>query len=112
MLPNLTSLTLIKWRDTQGQKRSLKIIEKVSADWQTLGILLGVNMPMLQNFRRMGGDDSIQCCRHVFYQWLENSSNSEYSATWMGVHTVLNDVGQGTTAEELKQALESKDIFL
>ena len=109
--PSLNRLILMKWKDAQGQERRLKILEQISAEWDTVGLLLGQTMPMLQSYRTFT-QDNVQCCRHVFYQWLKNSTHSEYPPTWEGVRTLLVDVGHKKTAEELKKAIASKGLSL
>ena len=66
---------------------------------------------MLENYRSIGKDD-VECCRHVFFQWLENGCHSEYQPTWEGVYTLLHDVEHGSVAEELKEALASKGVII
>lgn len=103
----------MKWTDKHGKAQRLKIIESVSCKWKDLGSLLGLTGPKLENAWLRFYNNTIDCCRHVFGEWIEMYDiNSQYSVTWDGVYELLCDIDHSGTAKDLKECLESKGVSL
>ena len=105
---SLSELTLLKWKDTQGQTQKLNIINQIASEWWNVGILLGFSMPKLETLQQKALNDSIQSCRHVFSQWIDNNGHPRYPLSWSGLQELLIDIQKDTLARQLAEALESK----
>ena len=105
-VPSLPSLTLLKWRDKYGQRQTLRLIEELSPQWETVGTLLGIGSPILDNLRSSQADN-IGSCRRVFKDWIAKEGHPGYPVSWDGVCELLCDVQKPKLAKKLKESLNS-----
>ena len=58
-------LTLLKWRDDNGHKQTLRLMQSVSPEWRKLGALIGLSGSQLQALSVKYRDDIQLCCQDV-----------------------------------------------
>ena len=71
--------------------------------WKDIGNLVVPRQQLDAWSRRMDDKD---CCHAMLCQWLDNPPD-RYTATWEGLHDLLNDSELGQVATELRCALEN-----
>ena len=104
-------LNLIKYHDPNtGEKKELRILDDLSADWVGIGEILGLKPSEIEAIKHPGaGKKQIDCLREVFSKWICNAdsmpSSKQYSCNWYGLYTLLMDSKHGTTANNLEAAL-------
>ena len=106
---SLETLTLLKWKDAQGNVHRFYLINKTAAEWRNFGIRFG------QKDELKGWEDEFhrnakRCWREVMSRWLDNAGTGEYPATWGGVLSVLEDVELWEVARELERVLGSQIV--
>ena len=103
---SLRFLKLFKWKDENGAKQELRIIEETSSKWQDLAILVGLSTSKIDGIKKESFMETEQCCLRVFDHWIiSNGEFTEYPITWSGLHKLLKDIGHRTVAERMKTAL-------
>ena len=102
---SMKDLTLIKWKDSQGKQRKLRIVQTICPKWRTVGNLLDISDPVLESILSQYRGDLEECCYAVLRQWLDNGSPG-YPLTWEGLLELLEDVDCSQVSEELRDALE------
>ena len=103
---SLETLTLLKWKDAEGNIHRFYLINKAAAKWRDFGIRFG------QENELEGWEDDFRgkvrrCWCTVMSKWLDNDGTGEYPATWGGVVSVLEDVKLWKVARELERVLKS-----
>lgn len=88
--------------------KELRIIDQIAPQWREAGILLGFTMPELETLQQTALNESFQCCRHVFSQWIANHGHPQYPLTWNGLHELLVNLHMDALAKQLQEALASK----
>ena len=101
----IKTLTLLKWNDG-GEKKKLKVTDKIVNQWREIGILLEIPEPTLDGWWTQTHDVK-QCCEKVLGNWLQNPPE-DYPATWHGLLELLDDAEFTDLAKTLKKALETK----
>ena len=56
-------------------------MERISSNWQDIGVLIGLFVSNLENIATEHRDKPLECCRAVLGCWLENPPK-EYPITW------------------------------
>ena len=97
----------MKWKDSQGQSKEIRIIEESSHKWRTMGNLLGIPSAKLTSYETARLNRNEACCEDVLLYWLSGRGSQEYPVTWNGFHTLLMDTKLATLAEKLSQALQA-----
>lgn len=111
--PDLSFLTLFKWKDGQGVVQRLRIIKKVSAEWRELGRLIGFGAADLRRIDRLEHLDNVECCVDVFNHWIDNDGHpTNYPLTWQGLYDLLCDIEHDTVASYMKMALVSRGVSI
>ena len=95
----------MKWTDQHNNRQTLRLINEFSPQWETVGILLGLGVPKLNNLQTSPADN-IRSCRKVFEEWLTNGGHPDYPMTWDGVCELLSDVQKAKVAKKLKEVLK------
>ena len=104
-------MNLIRYYDPNtSEKKELRIMDDLSADWERSGEMLGFRPPEINAIRHAGaGKTPIQCLREVFSKWIQNGDNmpssKQYPCNWTGLYNVLIDSKHGGTADDLKAAI-------
>ncbi len=101
----LKRLTLLKWTDKSGQRKTLRLRDKMSPHWREAGELLDLDMERMDGIYTHRLADVRQCCRDVLQDWVRSDS-SDYPATWGGLLTLLDDLQLHACAKSLQAALE------
>lgn len=104
---SLGTLTLLKWVDEHGCKKSFKLPDKISMEWRKIGVVLGREMGQLDGFHIQYSHIASQCWCRVITDWLDNSGTCDYPATWEGLFELLQDVDKYEVAVELENAVFS-----
>ena len=97
----------MKWKDSQGQSKEIRIIEESSHKWRIMGNLLGIPTAKLTSYRTAHLNMNEACCEEVLLYWLGGRGSQEYSVTWDGFHKLLEDVDLVALAEKYSQALQA-----
>ena len=104
-------LNLIRYCDPNtSEKKELRILDDLSADWEDIGEILGFKPPEIRAIRHAGAAKTpIQCLRDVISKWMQNAekmpSSKSYPCNWTGFHNMLMDSKHGTIANDLKAAI-------
>ena len=106
----IQQLTLIKWKDDQGQTQRFYLMDSIAYKWRTLGELLGLPFSKLQSLAADHQDKSEECCRAVLGQWLDNPP-PDYPTTWQGLLELLEDGQLGQVVTELRNALDKAKLW-
>ncbi len=101
----LKRLTLLKWTDKSGQRKTLRLRDEMSPHWRETGDLLGLSIARMDGIYTRHLADVRQCCRDVLQDWVKIGS-SDYPATWGGLLTLLDDLQLLACAKSLQAALE------
>ena len=102
-------LTLIKWKDEQGQTQRFYLMDKIASKWRTLGQLLSLPISKLQSLAAEHRDKHEECCRDVLGQWLDNPP-PDYPTTWQGLLELLEDSQLGQVVSELRNVLDKAKL--
>ncbi len=97
----------MKWDDSQGQSKEIRIIEESSHKWRNMGHLLGIPSAKLTSYETARLNRNEACCEDVLLYWLCGRGSQEYSVTWDGFHELLEDIDLVALAEKLSQALQA-----
>jgi hypothetical protein len=101
------TLTLIKWKDGNGNTHNFYLVNKVSSHWRMFGKLFGLEGNRLDGWDTQYGGDAVRCWTKVMEVWLDDDGTSQYPATWKGVIEVVKDAELHEAARELEVALDS-----
>ena len=71
--------------------------------WWDVGILLGMTVSQLDNWKKEYGGNSCQCFSVIFDTWKKRTRNCSWAAIITALQTPL--VGETRLAEELKPTL-------
>ena len=104
--PSLMNLTMIIWRNKEGEKKRFRLKRIICRQWKELGYLLGIPLTLLQSWEVNHNGDPLECINEVLSHWLENPTDY-YPASWEGLYDLLEDVELNEVAEELKQVLDN-----
>ena len=97
-------LTLIRWKDDQGQTQRFFLKDRISHRWRDIGELTGLLYPELDNISEKYRGDPSECCRTVLGRWLDNPPPN-YPTTWQGLLELLEDSQLGQVVSELRAIL-------
>ena len=110
---DMQCLNRIRYRDPNtSEKKELRILDDLSADWERIGEILGFRPPEIDAIRHAGaGKTPTQCLSDVISKWMQNAekmpSSKRYPWNWTGFHNMLEDSKHGATANDLKAAINS-----
>ena len=96
-------MTLLRSRDG---KQEFKLVERVSAKWRKLGVMIGLtpnNLDAIRDDRR-----SVEACwEDVMQRWLDGQGQKSYPIMWEGLYRLLKDIACPQVAKELKAAVKA-----
>ena len=98
-------LTLIKWKDENGELQQFYLRDNIAYKWRTIGELFGLTFSKLQGLEEEYRGRTEECCRAVLGHWLDNPP-PEYPTTWQGLIDLLEDSKLGQVVSELRNALD------
>ena len=104
-IPSSRNLTLIEWKNEQGESKMFRLKQLICHKWKELGCLIEIPLPMIQCWERKYREDPMDSINAVLSHWLENPTDY-YPISWEGLDRLLNHAELGEVAEELKQALK------
>jgi hypothetical protein len=100
--PSSANLTVITWKNDQGEVKKFRLKSSIIHKWRDIGDLV---VPWQQlKVWAMRKDDK-ECCDAVLSHWMDHPPH-HYPATWEGLYELLNDSELGQVATELKQAVD------
>ena len=79
----------------------MKIIEGTAAQWETLAISLGFDMPVIHTIRRATHYQPEDACREMLARWLGGEG-----ATWSNLLQALDAINEQTLASDLRAVLQ------
>ena len=102
----------MKWKDSQGQSKEIRIIKESSHKWTNMGDLLEIPPAELTSYQIAHLNRNEGCYRDVLLYWLDGKGSSSYPVTWDGFHELLMDVELVALAEKMSEALQTTDPFI
>ena len=99
------NLTLIKWRDSHGDVKELRLYDEIAQHWKTVANLVGISPAVTgsigKNFRVVE-----DCIEIAIQKWIDDAPNlTNYKCTWNGLGRLLSDIHKGAVHKRLKQAI-------
>ncbi len=103
----LDLLHLIKWTDGGGTIRKLQLYQALSSVWDQVSDMLKVDPYTKQSIKERNRGDPDKCIQEIIEIWLrdEKTLSPNYSCTWNGLCSLLEDVNLSCVSEELGKAL-------
>ncbi len=101
----MKKLIILKWTDTGGQPKTLRLIDEMISHWRKAGELLDLTAANLECISEKHRRDVRECLRDILRDWVQSDS-SDYPATWGGLLSLLDDLELHTCAKSLQAALE------
>ena len=100
-------LQLIKWSDSYGQMRDLRLYDELSIVWTDVADLIGLDFQTSDQIKALHQGNPRNCVKDVIKKWKmdETALNSHYSCTWNGLCFLLEDTKLSTASKNLKEAL-------
>ena len=105
-VPSSRNLTLIKWRNTQGEEENFRLKQLICHKWKGLGCLLEIPLPILLGWEKKYREDPMDSIDAVLSHWLENPTDY-YPISWTGLYRLLEDAELSQVATDLKEALNN-----
>lgn len=109
--PTLKSLSLIKWKDEQGNEHCFRFIDTVSDRWKDFATQLEIPESKLTAWEDEYCRNTEKCWKKVMNFWLKGKGKGiivrEYPDTWEGLYLLLKDIKLNEVADELRKALAS-----
>ena len=103
----MSTLILLKWKDSHGHEQRFRLINRVSAQWLKFGYCLRRSTNQLEGWEKQCLLDADRCWCKVMSHWLKEDGTPDYPATWKGVFCLLEDVECLPVAWDLQKALAS-----
>ena len=75
------TLTLLKWRDSEGKLQRFYLVNKVSSRWMTFGYRFDREPDELEALEDEYSRNAKRCWCKVMEQWLGEGGTSEYPTT-------------------------------
>lgn len=110
IIPSPKTLSLIKWKDEQGQEQTFHLIDRVSAKWTEFGTLLDLTPNQLAVLKQESSGNIALCWKKVMEHWLSGGGKGDYPATWEGLYSLLEDVQCSGVANKLKKAVTRSHV--
>ena len=99
---SISNLTILRFTDQNGQDRTVKVLERISLQWEEAGNLLGLTSERLKGIEVQRRGYHRMCCRDVLVHWL-HENQGDYPTTWEGVLQLLEDMDLSSCANILKK---------
>lgn len=99
-------LNVMKWTDEGEKTQRFYLMERISSNWQDVGVLIGLSV---SNLATEYHDKPLECCRAVLGRWLENPPK-EYPITWRRLLELPEDCTLGQVASELNNVLSKSNL--
>ena len=93
----------MKYTSSDGQQKHFRLIDNIQEHWREIGILMGIELPVLNDFE-FNCRNLKEQCRKVLETWLTQGSEN-YPVTWNGMLNVLKDVKLGEISCQLEKVL-------
>lgn len=103
----MSSLTLIKWKDDNGEIQNFNLGDKVSSKWRKFGHRMKLENNKLDGWEGQFHGDVTRCWGEVMQHWLDMGGTDEYPETWEELYKMLEDVELGGVAKKLKRAVDA-----
>jgi len=100
---------LIKYTSNDGQLKYFRLIDRIQEHWRDIGILIGIEPTVLNNFSSIWKGNLREQCREVLQTWHKQGSE-KYPVTWSGMLGLLEDLQLKEISRELQEAL-GKQVF-
>ena len=97
---------MLKWSDKKGNKKTFRLVDKVSAKWRQFGTLLGISMNLLSSWDKQHRGNANVCFTKVMEYWMNAGGKEKYPPTWEGLYALLEDAEYSQVAVELKKAVD------
>ena len=96
-------LSLIKYTDSQGQKKEFRLITNIQNECNEVGTHLNIDESTLKGFER-SHKDPVDICKEILRTWKKRGGNH---VTWAGLLQALDDAQLGGIAQKLTEALNA-----
>ena len=102
----------MEYIDSSGERRVLRLMDKIAACWEKVGIALNVEPSALTRYRR-DHHDSRDCVTNMLTDWLGRRRqvwDSSQSVTWSDLLQALRESNEHETVRELRDALATSTL--
>ena len=110
-MPTLGYLQLLKWHDSQGKRRDLRLLRDLAPIWDSVAGTLHLSAAEIKIIEKNNTGDQSGRIREVVVKWLANGSQlpeaKRYPVNWRGFFHLLLDTEQSDLATALKNALSA-----
>ena len=107
----LKTISLLKWRDLQGQEQTFRLGNRVAAKWRDFGIQLGLTMSQLDSWDEQYRGNASTCWNKLMEHWLNGEGSRDYPPTWEGLYTLLQDGECANFAIALRKAVTACNTY-
>ena len=97
---DLASVTLILTIEVEGCGCTFSLIDKVGAEWQRIGVMLGITMNKLKGWDRQHRGDVTLCWGELVGHWKKSGGTSNYPHTWDSLYQLLCDIQYSQVAKK------------
>ncbi len=107
----MDQLQLIRYYDNETlQHIKISIIDEMAMHWKEIAEMLGYSPDVIMKLSSSGR--SLEAClKEIIHKWMANASAMlnahKYPCTWRGIHSLLLDTRQTSSAYDLKDAIEA-----
>ena len=101
---SLKTLSRLEWKE-QGKVKTFCLVYEVSTRWQEFDTRLGQDPNLLKGWHKKHHGNGIKVWKEVMEHWLSSGGTEDYSATWEGLYSLLDDMKLSTVSAELKLAV-------
>ena len=84
----------------EDKSRKVRLIEEVAAGWEKIATHLYFESRHIQSMKRDNTQNSKECCRAVFVDWMEGRGRQPI--TWKVLIDAMSQAGFPRVAEDLK----------
>ena len=95
---------LMKYTSSDGQVKHYRLINRIQEHWRDIGILMGIEPSVLNNYSSIWKGNLREQCREVLQTWHKQGSE-KYPVTWSGMLRLLEDLELKEISRELQEAL-------
>ena len=99
---------LLKYKSKDGKKKRLNILSRASHRWRDIANRLFDDTHLITNLTQKHRDDSTECLRQLFMDFLSKHLANDYTRDWNGIIEMFEDLEEEALAEEIKEAVLNK----
>lgn len=99
----MDKLKHLRWYDSTRRERKLSIVNEACAKWHDIALQIEMPDGILEDLKDK--HDNVTRFTEVLSYWIKTGGNTNYRATWIGLQTILRDIGLSVLAEKIGAAM-------